>query len=114
MESRNIRIDIIRVGSMLGIITLHILGIVGVRNSLSITQVGYWIAYFLEVLSGCSVDVFAVMSGYLLYGKKRKLKRIIELIATVLFFSILITAFVLTFCGVRLQINELLTALLPI
>lgn len=114
MNARNIRLDLLRIFGMLGIVLLHILGVGGVRSSLDPASVNFWIAYGVGILAECSVNIFAVMSGYLLFGKKQKMKRLVELLTTVLFYSILITVIVLICFDVEFSAGNMLMAILPV
>jgi len=52
----------------------------------------YWSVWWLEVLAYCSVDLFAILSGYLgINSKKKSIYRVLELAVVVAFYCILIT-----------------------
>ena len=92
MGKRNYGLDIARICAMCGIIILHILGQGGVLASCEFNSTNYWIAWWVEICAYCSVDLFAILSGWLgIYKKKHSIFRAIELLAVVLFCSIIIT-----------------------
>jgi surface polysaccharide O-acyltransferase-like enzyme len=58
------------------------------------TSTAYWVAYSIEILAFTSVDLFGILSGYLGIHKKRPGSyRVTELVIIVLFYCVLITAF---------------------
>lgn len=89
---RNYGLDICRIAAMCGILILHILGGGGVLRVLSPSDGKYWICWFVEICACCSVNLFAVLSGYLgIRSKKNDICRVMELIFIVLFYSLIIT-----------------------
>lgn len=65
MGKRNYGLDIARICAMCGIIILHILGQGGVLASCEFNSTNYWIAWWVEICAYCSVDLFAILSGWL-------------------------------------------------
>ncbi len=90
MTNRKIGIDILRIVAMMGIVGLHIVNQGGIISSLSINKAPYYVVMLVTTFFYTSVDVFAIITGYLYYNKKIKYKRIVELIFIALFYSILI------------------------
>lgn len=91
-NDRNSGLDFLRIIAMCGIIMLHMLGQGGVLHAKDPDQIQYWIAWWVEIVAYCSVDVFALLSGYLgIFRKKDSVYRILELIVTIAFYSIIIT-----------------------
>lgn len=89
---RNYGLDVARICAMCGIITLHILGQGGELAFCDFNSSGYWISWWVEICAYCSVDLFALLSGWLgIYKKKCSIFRAAELLAVVLFYSMLIT-----------------------
>ena len=92
MKERNYGLDVARIVAMLGIIVLHILGQGGVLNRCQLGSPQYAIAWWTEICAYTSVDIFALLSGWLGISKKNSsVYRAFELIATVFFYSLLIT-----------------------
>ena len=73
---------------------------------------GFYISNFIEIIFYCSVNVFALLTGYLSINKRKTFSRAVDLIVTVLFYSILITA-ISILVGNRLDIKGLIKSLLP-
>ena len=92
MKQRIIGIDLLRILSMLGIIGLHIMNQGGIMNNANLNSISYIVYLILLGVFFTSVNIFGIISGYLNIEKtENKNKRIIELIFTVLFWSIVIT-----------------------
>ena len=88
---RKIGLDVIRIWAIIGVISLHLLGQGGILDALANSQ-SYWIYYTIEVICMCSVNLFALLSGFLGFGKnKLNSYRLFELIITMLFYCIIIS-----------------------
>lgn len=113
MQVRNTRLDLLRIFSMVGIVALHIIGVGGVASVCEVGTLNCWITKALEIICECSVNVFAVMSGYLLFGKRQKMKRLFELLVTVLFYCIIITLVMILCFDVPANVKNIIYGLLP-
>ena len=83
---------------MCGIIATHLLVQGGLLNNAKVGTTQYWIIWLMQILVYCSVDVFAMLSGYLAYGKKQLNSfRAFELVAVVAFYCISITTLLAMF-----------------
>ncbi len=117
---RNISLDLLRILAMLGIVCLHLIENGGVLNIINMHSIRSYIILFIFVICFLSVNIFAILSGYLSWNKEKvKYKRIIELIFICLFFFIVITAIFYFFnlyniqhLGKRIIINSLFPALI--
>lgn len=99
-------IELLRSIAMLMVITLHYLDKGGILTSLSQTQsAGGYSAWILKSFCIVAVNTYVLISGYFLVESGFKLRRLITLIAQVLFYSVLVPA-VLLLCGV-LPVSEL-------
>ncbi|MBO4679948.1 MAG: acyltransferase [Lachnospiraceae bacterium] len=88
-KKRNANMELLRLLSMLMIVMLHALG----KSNLLVNlyenrSANAFIAWALESLSLCAVNVFILISGYYLINSKFKLGRLIELIAEMIFYSL--------------------------
>lgn len=112
---RKVGLDFARIMAMLGIITLHILGNGGVLNNLQAQEVNYWIFWAIEILAYCSVDVFAMLSGYLSIEKSKfSMYRLLELILSLMFYTISITAFFFLFYKEKIwSLKTIIKSLFP-
>jgi len=105
-KKRIIGIDLLKFVSMLGIIGLHIINKGGVLYFLSPNSYKHYIVLLLLTFLYSSVNIFAIISGYLYVNQKKpKNKNIINLILIMLFYSIGISLvfYLFNFYDVRSQ-----------
>ena len=87
---RNYGIDLLRIVSMIMIITLHVLRQGGILSTTSKNIVKFGTVWFLEIMCLCSVNCYGLVSGYVGYGKKFKFSNIINLWFEVVFYNVII------------------------
>lgn len=92
--NRNYGIDLAKWASMLMVVVLHNLLNRGVlsRSALSFNNLAYW---WLENIAIVGVNVFALISGYLIVNRPVKLRRLVHLWYIVLFWSVVTTGVVM-------------------
>ena len=73
---RNYGIDLLRIVSMIMIVTLHVLGKGGVLKNTVPLSYRYEVAWFLETASYCAVNCYAINSGYVAVKSKFKYSKI--------------------------------------
>lgn len=115
-NTRNYGIDFLRIIALLGVITLHILGHGGILSTVK-TNVGYAVSWFLEILAYPSVNCFVLVSGFVGYREKRyypKLRNIIQLFLTVLFYSVLLCLAIKAFYPNQIGMKDIVISFLPI
>ena len=86
---RNYGIDLLRIVSMIMIPVLHILGQGAILDRSSALSGSYKAAWLLEIVCYCAVNVYGIISGYVGYGKKRKLSRFLQMYLQVIFYTLL-------------------------
>ena len=91
-RERNYGIDLLRIVSMMMVVTLHVLGHGGVLKGTSMLTVNYEVAWALEILSYCAVNCYALISGYVGVESRFKLTNIILIWLQAAFYSVLLTA----------------------
>lgn len=92
MKNRLLGLDILRIMSMCGIVGLHVINQGGLINNTNIHSVSYYVILIILIICYSSVDIFGILSGYLNVNKENnKNKRIVELLAIVLFYGIVIS-----------------------
>ena len=91
-DGRNYGIDLLRIVAMLMIVTLHVLGTGGVLSSAPRYSVKYTSGMFFELASYGGVNLFAVIMGYVNYGRKTKYARLIQICIQILFYTLTTTA----------------------
>lgn len=77
---------------MLGIIGLHVLNAGGGLNRGNLLSPANIVLSYCYILCACSVDTFAMMTGYLYEGRKSvRYQNLLNLLATVCFYCVVIT-----------------------
>ena len=114
MTKRNINIDLLRIIATIFVILLHVLGKGGVLYKTVPFETNYWSAWFLEVTAYCAVNIFVLISGYVMIDKTIKLKNIINLWIHVLFYSLSITALFFIFVPDTRSLEQLAISFIPI
>lgn len=87
-NERNYGIDLLRIVSMIMIPLIHILGFSGILRLSTSLPIYHETVWFLEIASYCSVNTYALISGYVGYGRKQKYSNIIYLYFQVLFYTL--------------------------
>ena len=114
-QSRNLGIDLLRVISMLGVVVLHVMGHGGVLK-LCQTPLKFSLAWLLEILAFPAVNCFVLISGYIGYRGGKvfpKLKNILSLFFTVLFYSVVIGGVFMALGLREFSVEEVLKCLQP-
>lgn len=88
---RNYGIDALRILAMLMIVILHILGVGGILDACEPMSVQYVTAWFLEAACYCSVNCYALISGYVGLCAPYKYTNICLLWLRVIFYTLSIT-----------------------
>lgn len=110
-RQRNVGIDCLRILSMLGVVILHVSGW---ENYIKVFSDNYYCIYAIKTLTLCSVDCFALISGYNLYNKKVKLHNLIYLHTNVLFYSVGIMLVVKFFTNIHVAASDIIYSFLPV
>lgn len=87
----NYGIDLLRILSMYMVVMLHVLGNGGILEGAEKFSLNYYTAWFLETAAYCAVNVFAMITGYVMAGRKFSPFKIIPLWLQVWFYSAGIT-----------------------
>jgi len=115
MEKRNYGIDLLRIVLMFMVCILHTLGQGGILSASTKGSIGYNTFWFLEILSLCAVDSFAIISGYTAKDKPLKYDKLVNIWFQVFFYSFIITI-ILTIIGINKNYSllEIISTLFPI
>lgn len=113
---RNANIEWLRIISMLMIVMLHTLGKGNLLRSMSgVGGINVYIAWLLESCSIVAVNIFFLISGYVLIDSEFKTKRIFSIIMQTVFYGIIIYLMYLrTGMDMEGAKNSFLLAALPI
>lgn len=112
-QQRNYGIDLLRIVSMLMIITLHLLGHGGILKNTVPLSYRYEVAWFLETASYCAVNCYAIISGYVAVKSKFKYTNIVYLWLQVAFYTVLI-ATIMAIISPNIGKAEVISALFPV
>ncbi len=91
MQNRNANVDLSRILATIFVVTLHVMGEGGILQKLSSDTASYWIGWFIEICAYCAINIFVLISGYVMVSKPIKAKSIISLWLQVLFCSVSLT-----------------------
>ncbi|NBJ91253.1 acyltransferase family protein [Parablautia muri] len=91
MLEHNYGIDALRILSMFMVVVAHILGPGGVLAAAEPRSIQYEAAWFLEIAAYCSVNCYALISGYVGIYAKYKYQNIVMLWLRVVFYTLSIT-----------------------
>ncbi len=114
MKERHIGIDLLRILSMFLVLILHILGQGGIITALNPLSLKYKAVWLLEIAAYCSVNCYALVTGYVSVDSKFKYSRIIALWLQVAFYTVLITVCFKIFMPKALWSGALTAALMPV
>lgn len=112
-DNRNYGIDLLRIISMIMIPILHILGHGKILGNATPLSMKYEIAYFIECACYCAVNCYALISGYVGYGKKHNPSKIINLYFQVIFYTVTITAGYYLITHNRIGTKMLINTVIP-
>ena len=113
-QKRNWGIDGLRLVSMMMIVTLHILGQGGILGSVAPFSKQYYVAWFIEISAYCSVNCYALISGYVGVYSTFRYYKVLEILAQLLFYNILITIIFLIFYPGIVDKTVILSMIFPI
>lgn len=87
-HTRMINIELLRIISMLLIITLHALGHGGVLGRVSFDSLRGVFCWWLEGVAYATVNVYVLISGYFMVKSQFKVRKLLFLLVEVLFYSV--------------------------
>ena len=90
-RERNYGIDLLRLVSMLMVVTLHVLGGGGILNNTQTLSLRSELFWTIEIFCYCAVNVYAIISGYVGLNAKHKFSSLINLCIQITFYSFAIT-----------------------
>lgn len=100
-KERNYGIDLLRLVLMYMVCMLHTLLHGGILEASAVGSVGHKVFWFMEVLSYCAVDSFAIISGYMATDKPKRYEKLVEMWFQAFFYS-----FILTVVLIALGVNH--------
>lgn len=116
-SKRNDGIDLLRIVSMLMIVLLHTLGQSMEEQGLLMAARGmsprYEVLWFLEIAAYGAADIYGLISGYVGYGRKPQLRKLLYLYLQVVFYTLGTTLVFAAVRGDAIGVRTLLAALFP-
>lgn len=99
---------------MFMIVILHTLGQGGILASVTPNSLQFHIAWILEIICFCAVNIYALISGYVLCDKPFRLYRLINLWFSIVFYTVAITFVSAAMGRNSISVNGILDTLFPI
>lgn len=112
-DPRNYGLDLLKIIAMYMVAVIHIMGHGGVLHNVEDFSANYVFGWSLEAVVICAVDIYVIISGYLYAGRTRKLKNIVYLWMTVLFYSVLVPI-AFSIAGYEIGIKSLIKDFFPV
>ncbi len=115
LKQRNYGVDLLRIISMLAVVTLHILGhggMLGVESG-----VNFYVIWLLEIIALPAVNCYVLISGFTGFKGENyapKIKNIISLWCTVVFYNVIITTLFYFFGNNVVGEKALVKSVLPV
>ncbi|MFD1441641.1 acyltransferase [Lacticaseibacillus hegangensis] len=113
IKARNYGIDLARIISMFFVVLLHNLLQGGVLYNPDLRGSNFLAAWFLENLAIIAVNLFGMITGYLSFGRKFHVSRVLLIIVQTIFWS-WIVLFALIVFGFHVSLKDVLIGLFPI
>ena len=82
---RNVGIEVLRVVSMFMVVFLHVLNHGIDYPKLKLFSINWFFGWFIEALCYCAVNIYAMISGYVMVNSKTRVARLIILWFTISF-----------------------------
>lgn len=113
IKERNYGIDFLRIVSMMLIPVLHILGQGGVIDNTPYGSAGYWLEWIMETAAYCSVNCYALISGYVGYGSKHRYSSLLNITLQAIFYLLGVTTLFAVFKPGSVGIKDFIKACIP-
>lgn len=111
-DKRIYGIDYLRITAMLMIVTLHVFSFGGIiQNEI---RGGQPIAWLIFIISFLGVDCFGLISGYVYYGKKRKISKLLSFWTQIVFYTLIETFIFSIACPGLISETNWIHAIFPI
>ena len=113
-QSKNFGIELLRIIAMIMIVSLHVLGQGGILASAAPSSPHYHLAWFMEIVCFCAVNIYALISGFVLCEKYFRLSRMVNLWFAIIFYTITISLFMIFMKKIPLNLNVILDTLFTV
>ena len=95
-NGRNYGIDLLRMVLMFMVVMLHTLGNGGILNHVQLHSPNYFLAWTMECLCFCAVNCYALISGYVGYGRPYRFRSLIMIWVQTIVYTTIVSALFLT------------------
>lgn len=92
-EERIPGIDLLRVLLSFSVIVIHVLHFGGLRTNATPADMGFYVIWFVGCAIVCTVNCFAIISGFVMYDHVFKYTNILRLFLTVVYHGLMISSF---------------------
>ena len=110
----NYGIDALRMLAMYMVVLAHILGAGGILEAAAPMSIQYKAAWFLEIAAYCTVNCYALISGYVGINTKYKYQSIVLLWLRTAFYTVSITLLFSIFVPGSVTLKNWIKAILPV
>ncbi len=114
VDKRQPQFELLRIISMMLIVTLHFMSHGGVNERLELGTITYFVFSIIRALAYLGVNCFVLLSGYFLCESRFRPSRIVKIALQVLFYSVLGTMVFLLVFHEKPGMKELLFTVFPI
>lgn len=113
-DERNYGVDALRILAMLMVVVTHILGVGGIFDACETLSPQYGVAWFLEAACYCTVNCYALISGYAGINASYKYSNIVLLWLRVVFYTVSITVLFGIFMPEVVRATDYIKAFFPV
>lgn len=113
-QTRLSGLDVLRNGSMLMVVLLHVSGVGGLLAALPAGSLRWWALWGLEALCSCAVNCYGLLSGYLGVGHRHPLSRLGSLWLQAAFYSAALTVLFGLLDPGSLRVRDMIAPFFPV
>lgn len=113
-SSRNMGIELLRIISMLMVVSLHCLGHGGILQNTHTFSLNNNIAWFIEIFCYCAVNIYVLITGYVSINSNYRFSRIIVLWIQVVFCSLCTLILFKVTMPSTVSLKQFILALFPV
>lgn len=114
IKEKNTGIEMLRILSMFMVVILHILNFGIHYTEITSFTIKWYISWFLEGICYCAVNIYAMISGYVMFNSRCKIRRLIELWLEVLLYSMISVLLLNNFFPELVSRKDIIKACFPI
>lgn len=111
---RNYGIDLLRIVAMVFVIVLHLTGVGGICGAAPLGSPQFYISQLLRIATFCTVNCYALISGYVGWSRSPRLSSLLSLWLKVIAFCVAITIFTQLRDPAAVDLTDLQKAFTPV